>query len=147
MMSQEKNLLEHARDSSGPYDLRASSPRSMSLPDAIEEYKRRMNISDVESQPVELSDDEMYEQYEAAIRGTKPPAATETSRVDLSEEDRGGDDEEAAVYQNYLDVLSGEAARKRAMRTVNADFQARIEYWREADKRGEIVPRDVEDLI
>ena len=59
---------------------------------------------------------------------------------ELSEE---GLDE--ALFRKYLDELSGEAARRRAIESVLESEREREDYWRRAHERGEIVPRDYED--
>jgi len=65
--------------------------------------------------------------------------------MDDTEQIRGFD--EAEAYQIYRDVLSGEAAKRRALRNVTQAFEARLDSALRAWQSGEPIGRDDEEIL
>ena len=65
--------------------------------------------------------------------------------MDDTEQIRGFD--EAEAYQSYRDVLSGEAAKRRAIRNVTQAFEDRLDWALRAWQSGEPIGRDDEEIL
>jgi hypothetical protein len=57
------------------------------------------------------------------------------------------DFDEAEAYRAYRDVLSGAAARRRALRAVTQAFEDRLDSSLRAWQRGEPIGRDDEEIL
>jgi len=65
--------------------------------------------------------------------------------MDDTEETRSFDEEEA--YRAYRDVISGEAAKRRAFRNVTQAFEDRLDSALRAWHSGEPIGRDDEETL
>lgn len=133
----------------------ASTERNLShkeLEGQWKEFRARYLRKD-EAGPTDLTDDDLYTLWKSSTSSGEEFAnlcedlESRGCSIEFSSEEPtvGVSDEE--LWQRYEDVKSGEAGRRHARRAVEDKFEERLAYWREAAKRGEVLPRDLEGLI
>jgi hypothetical protein len=125
----------------------ASTERNLShkeLEGRRKEFRARYPQKD-EAEPTDLTDDDLYTLWKSSTSSGKEFA--NLCGIEFSSEEPTFEVSDEALWRHYEDVKSGEAGRRRARRGVEDKFEERKDYWREAAKRGEPLPRDLEGLI